>query len=299
MKSFGMTVNDQMYEQMEKGAGAAALHDRHRRARLHRRSSRSIFAGILFAIFNAALGGEASFKQVFAVLVHAGVDRRRLGGVLRRRQLLPRPRRAASPISARCCRCCRRSRSPRSCSGMIDIFIIWSVIVLAIGLGVLYRRRTQPIAISLLSVYAVIAVVVALFKSRVEAHESEQEDPDRRSGSWWFSARSRSPTSSSSGRTGIAVNVEAVQKRDLQAIVSASGKIQPQRLVNISADTMGRVTNLAVEEGQRVTEGPVPAADRSAQPDDAPYNQTRGVARGGALADGAAAACRSTAPRRR
>jgi HlyD family secretion protein len=55
--------------------------------------------------------------------------------------------------------------------------------------------------------------------------------------------------------TGIAVNVETIQKRDLQAIVSASGKIQPQRLVNISADTMGRVTDLAVEEGQRVQKG--------------------------------------------
>ena len=46
-----------------------------------------------------------------------------------------------------------------------------------------------------------------------------------------------------------------MQKRDLQAIVSASGKIQPQRLVNISADTMGRVTDLDVEEGQRVNKG--------------------------------------------
>ena len=54
---------------------------------------------------------------------------------------------------------------------------------------------------------------------------------------------------------GLAVNVEAVQKRDLQAIVSASGKIQPQRLVNISADTMGRVVDLRVEEGQRVNKG--------------------------------------------
>jgi HlyD family secretion protein len=54
---------------------------------------------------------------------------------------------------------------------------------------------------------------------------------------------------------GLAVNVESIQKRDLQAIVSASGKIQPQRLVNISADTMGRVTDLRVEEGQRVQKG--------------------------------------------
>ena len=54
---------------------------------------------------------------------------------------------------------------------------------------------------------------------------------------------------------GTPINAEAVQKRDLQAVVSASGKIQPQRLVNISADTMGRVTDLRVEEGQRVQKG--------------------------------------------
>jgi HlyD family secretion protein len=51
---------------------------------------------------------------------------------------------------------------------------------------------------------------------------------------------------------GITVNVEAIQKRNLDAIVSASGKIQPKLFVNISADTMGRVTNLAVNEGDRV-----------------------------------------------
>ena len=53
----------------------------------------------------------------------------------------------------------------------------------------------------------------------------------------------------------IVVTVEAVAARDLEAIVSASGKIQPNRLVNISADTSGRVVNLNVQEGQRVTKG--------------------------------------------
>jgi HlyD family secretion protein len=51
------------------------------------------------------------------------------------------------------------------------------------------------------------------------------------------------------------VAVERVRTRDLEAIVSASGKIQPKRQVNISATTMGRVTRLAVEEGQRVRAG--------------------------------------------
>ena len=54
---------------------------------------------------------------------------------------------------------------------------------------------------------------------------------------------------------GVTVNTEKIQKRNLEAIVSASGKIQPKRFVNISADTMGRVTGLAVNEGDRVKTG--------------------------------------------
>jgi HlyD family secretion protein len=54
---------------------------------------------------------------------------------------------------------------------------------------------------------------------------------------------------------GVTVNVETIKSRDLEALVSASGKIQPKKFVNISADTMGRVTNLAVEEGDRIEKG--------------------------------------------
>jgi HlyD family secretion protein len=55
--------------------------------------------------------------------------------------------------------------------------------------------------------------------------------------------------------TGITVTAEALRTRNLEALVSASGKIQPKKQVNISANRMGRVTRLAVEEGQRVKEG--------------------------------------------
>jgi HlyD family secretion protein len=61
---------------------------------------------------------------------------------------------------------------------------------------------------------------------------------------WWF-RREKVPT----------VTTETIKTRDLEAVVSASGKIQPKRLVNISADTAGRVVNLAVNEGDRVTRG--------------------------------------------
>jgi HlyD family secretion protein len=54
---------------------------------------------------------------------------------------------------------------------------------------------------------------------------------------------------------GLAVTTESIKARDLEAIVSASGKIQPKRLVQISADTPGRVVNLAVNEGDRIKVG--------------------------------------------
>jgi len=57
------------------------------------------------------------------------------------------------------------------------------------------------------------------------------------------------------GDQGTTVTVESIQKRDLEAIVSASGKIDPKKTVNISAQTMGRVTQLAVKEGDRVRAG--------------------------------------------
>jgi len=57
------------------------------------------------------------------------------------------------------------------------------------------------------------------------------------------------------GDPGVLVTAESIQKRDLEALVSASGKIEPKKTVNISAQTMGRVTNLGVKEGDRVKAG--------------------------------------------
>jgi HlyD family secretion protein len=54
---------------------------------------------------------------------------------------------------------------------------------------------------------------------------------------------------------GTLVTAETVQKRDLEAIVSASGKIEPKRSVNVSAQSMGRVTRIGVREGDRVKAG--------------------------------------------
>src|SRR5262245_11954973 len=54
---------------------------------------------------------------------------------------------------------------------------------------------------------------------------------------------------------GRPVTTEMIKSRDLEAVVSASGKVQPQRLVKISAETAGRVVDLAVNEGDRIKKG--------------------------------------------
>jgi HlyD family secretion protein len=51
------------------------------------------------------------------------------------------------------------------------------------------------------------------------------------------------------------VRFEKVQRRDLVAAVTASGKIQPKKKVDISADITGRITRIGVREGDFVKRG--------------------------------------------
>lgn len=123
-----------------------------------------VISGILFAVFNAALGGDASFKQVFTVAVHAGPI-----GLLAQLFTVPLNYMRGTMSSSTNLGVLTQAMLDDSSFlaklfGAIDIFIIWQLVVLAIGLAVLYRRRTQPIATSLFVLYAVIAVIIAFVK---------------------------------------------------------------------------------------------------------------------------------------
>jgi HlyD family secretion protein len=56
-------------------------------------------------------------------------------------------------------------------------------------------------------------------------------------------------------RNAVRARVEVVGTRDLVATVTASGWVRPRRSVDVQADIMGRITELAVKEGDRVTRG--------------------------------------------
>lgn len=124
----------------------------------------TVIAGLLFAVFNAGLGGDASYQQILAVVVHTGPL-----GLLAQLFALPLnylrgTMSSSSSLGALTQSILDDGSFLARLLGMIDLFVIWQLIVLSMGLAVLYRRRTQPIATSLLVVYLVIAIIIAVVK---------------------------------------------------------------------------------------------------------------------------------------
>ena len=165
MESFGMQVNDEMYAQM-RGRIGIAPYTTAAGVLIASPIIAAVLAGILFAIFNAAMGGNATYKQVYAVVVHAGA-------IQTLAQLFTGPLNYFRGTMASATNLgvllpiLPDGSFAAKLAGMIDLFLIWWVFVLAIGLAVLYRRRTQPIAVSLFAVYAAIALIAATIMSRL------------------------------------------------------------------------------------------------------------------------------------
>jgi hypothetical protein len=163
MKAFGVNVTDQMVQQME---------TRMEYARYTGSASLLVFipvvaaaiAGLLLAIFTVVTGGGATYKQMFAVVAHS-----QLIGVLQQLFALPIAYAREEIVS------------PTRLSvffptlddtgfvyyllSAIDLFYIWSAINIAIGVAVLYKRRTGPIAGILFGIYAIIALIIAAVRA--------------------------------------------------------------------------------------------------------------------------------------
>ncbi len=159
IESFGVTVTDRMVTAMEDGMSRSAYFSVAGTI-VFVPIVMAVIAGIAIAVFNAVLGGNATFKQVYAVVVHSGFI-----GVLQVLFVTPLNYAQESMSSATSLAAFLPMLDDTSflglLSGSIDFFRVWSIVSLSIGLAVLYRRRTGPIAWSLLAVYFVIVLVVA------------------------------------------------------------------------------------------------------------------------------------------
>ena len=163
MESFGQTVTDEAYAGIERSltfmpyvVGGSTL--------VFGPIMTLIIAGILFAVFNAGLGGDASFKQMLSTVTHAGVVPLVQAlftiplNLVRESMTSPTNLFVFFPML-------EEGSAVARFLGMIDLFLIWWIAVLAIGLAVLYRRRTGPIFIGLMTTYVAIALIAALVMS--------------------------------------------------------------------------------------------------------------------------------------
>ncbi len=62
-------------------------------------------------------------------------------------------------------------------------------------------------------------------------------------GVWW------------SRRGQVTVQTGKVTRQDITAVVTASGQIEPENYANVNANSIGKITDIYVKEGERVTKG--------------------------------------------
>jgi len=162
LEGFGRTVNDAQYQQL-KGMAPWTGYIAAAGQVVGLPLTALVIAGLAFAVFSG-LGEDATFKQVFAVVSYSSV----ITGL---RALFTTPLNYARETLS----------SPTSLAallpffddntfvarllGSIDLFLIWWTVNLAIGLGVLYKRRTAPIATTMLILYGAIALTIAAARS--------------------------------------------------------------------------------------------------------------------------------------
>jgi hypothetical protein len=158
MESMGMQISDDAYAAMQRGASRMA-YTTAIGALVMSPIMAVVLSGILFAVF-AIAGGGATFKQVFTVYAHSGVvmtvSALFAGTINYFRQSMT----SASNLNVMLPMLEEGSFVARL-AGFVDVFAIWWLIVLSIGLAVAYRKRTQSVAIIIFSIYAVIALAVA------------------------------------------------------------------------------------------------------------------------------------------
>jgi hypothetical protein len=163
MKAFGVTVTNDMVQQLEARL-PYAVYSTAASFLVGIPLVSAMLAGLLLAIFTAVLGGGATFKQVYAVVAHSTI----IGAIA---QVFSMPIMYARG----------EMTSPATLSvffpmleetsfftylfSAIDLFHVWSLINVSIGVAVLYKRNTGPVAAVLFGIYAVIVVIIAAVRA--------------------------------------------------------------------------------------------------------------------------------------
>jgi hypothetical protein len=117
-----------------------------------------LFAAIYWVVFNTVMGGTAAFKQVLAIVTHSQVITAVGSALAAPIQFMQGRVTTGGPFNLGAALPMLEERSTlATLLGVTNVFTIWGLIVTAIGLAVLYRRKSTNIAIGLLVAYFAIA----------------------------------------------------------------------------------------------------------------------------------------------
>jgi hypothetical protein len=123
----------------------------------------AILAGLQTGIFSTLLGGNATYRQVFAVVAHSAV-------VIALQQAFSM---ALSYASGRFASANLGVFLPileegsflAVLLGAVDLFMLWWILSLSMGLGVLYKRRTGGVATTFTALYIGVVLLYAVVRS--------------------------------------------------------------------------------------------------------------------------------------
>jgi len=155
--AFGQPMDDADYKQLQQLSDQAGVGYAVVSALISGPALTLGIAGLLRVTF----GNHATFQQTLAVATHAGV-------ILALRQVVAAPVSYLRETTSSATNLGTLFSSLDEASpvarflGVLDGFVIWWAIVLAIGVSVLYHRRARTVAVTFVGIYAGLALLLAM-----------------------------------------------------------------------------------------------------------------------------------------
>jgi hypothetical protein len=161
-EALGFTISDEAYAGMEQGM-ENARYTGPLGTMFFTPLILLISAGILHMMFGLIGGGHGTFKQVYAISAHSAIVSS-LQIVFTTIVTLAAGRAAGANLAV-FMPTLEDTTFVYKLLSYIDLFYVWSTFVTAVGLAVLYKRRTSPIAMVLFGIYLVFASIIAFATS--------------------------------------------------------------------------------------------------------------------------------------
>ncbi len=120
-----------------------------------------VLSGVLTFLAHSAFRVDVTLRQMLGVVAHAGV-------ILMLRQVVAAPihylsESLASPTTMiRLAGTLDESSPVARVLGAVDVFVLWWIVVLAVGVALAVRRPIRPVALAFTGIYVALAVLLAV-----------------------------------------------------------------------------------------------------------------------------------------